>query len=113
VSAGVRGEFVGREHELRELRHGLDKALAGEGRLFLISGEPGIGKSRLVEQLARRAPVSAGSTSSSAAAGRPAARRRTGRGSRRFARTREIAIPSSSAASSAAARRTSCRSFPS
>jgi DNA-binding SARP family transcriptional activator len=47
--------FVGREREVRELLRGLDEALAGEGRLFLISGEPGIGKSRLVEQLARGA----------------------------------------------------------
>ncbi len=49
------GPFVGRERELRELLGGLDETLAGEGRLFLISGEPGIGKSRLVEQLTRSA----------------------------------------------------------
>lgn len=49
------GPFVGRERELDELLRGLDEALAGEGRLFLISGEPGIGKSRLVDQLTRRA----------------------------------------------------------
>jgi len=55
--AGAAGPapFVGREREQRELVRGLDDALAGEGRLFLISGEPGIGKSRLVEQLTRRA----------------------------------------------------------
>jgi DNA-binding SARP family transcriptional activator len=52
----VAGQFVGREPELSELLRGLDEALAGEGRLFLVGGEPGIGKSRLVEQLARRAP---------------------------------------------------------
>src|SRR5262249_4669217 len=51
----VGGPFVGRERELRELLGGLDDTLAGEGRLFLISGEPGIGKSRLVEQLTRNA----------------------------------------------------------
>jgi DNA-binding SARP family transcriptional activator len=49
------GSFVGRERELRELLDGLDAAIAGKGRLFLISGEPGIGKSRLVEQLTRHA----------------------------------------------------------
>jgi DNA-binding SARP family transcriptional activator len=49
------GPFVGRERELRELLGGLDQALAGKGRLFLISGEPGIGKSRLIEQLASHA----------------------------------------------------------
>jgi DNA-binding SARP family transcriptional activator len=47
--------FVGRDRELGELLRGLEDALAGEGRLFLISGEPGIGKSRLVEHLTRRA----------------------------------------------------------
>ncbi len=55
LGAGAPASFVGRERELRELRRGLDAALAGEGRLFLISGEPGIGKSRLVEELAARA----------------------------------------------------------
>jgi len=54
-AASEGGLFVGRERELRELLHGFDSATAGDGRLFLISGEPGIGKSRLVEQLARRA----------------------------------------------------------
>jgi DNA-binding SARP family transcriptional activator len=48
---GGPGPFVGRGRELRELVRGLEEALAGKGRLFLISGEPGIGKSRLVEQL--------------------------------------------------------------
>jgi DNA-binding SARP family transcriptional activator/tetratricopeptide (TPR) repeat protein len=47
--------FVGRQQELSVLLGGLDDVLAGEGRLFLISGEPGIGKSRLVDQLTRRA----------------------------------------------------------
>ncbi len=55
AGAGGPGPFVGRARELSELSRALDDALAGEGRLVLISGEPGIGKSRLVEQLARRA----------------------------------------------------------
>ncbi len=50
-----RGVFVGRGAELAELVAGLDDALAGHGRLFLIAGEPGIGKSRLAEELASRA----------------------------------------------------------
>ena len=46
-----RGTFVGRERELSELAGGLDDAFAGRGRLFLLAGEPGIGKSRLAEEL--------------------------------------------------------------
>jgi tetratricopeptide (TPR) repeat protein len=47
--------FVGRERELAALTAGLDDALAGWGALFLVSGEPGIGKSRLTDELAARA----------------------------------------------------------
>jgi predicted ATPase len=46
---------VGRERELAELAAGLDDAVAGRGRVFLLVGEPGIGKSRLAEELAGRA----------------------------------------------------------
>jgi DNA-binding SARP family transcriptional activator len=55
VGAAGPGPFVGRAGELQELLRGLDVSLGGEGRLYLISGDPGIGKSRLVEQLARGA----------------------------------------------------------
>jgi DNA-binding SARP family transcriptional activator len=54
-SDGSRGVFVGRDAELTELHAGLDAALAGRGGLFLISGEPGIGKSRLADELIRAA----------------------------------------------------------
>jgi DNA-binding SARP family transcriptional activator len=47
--------FVGREGELAALLVALDDALAGRGRLLVIGGEPGIGKSRLAEELARTA----------------------------------------------------------
>ena len=49
------GEFVGRENELTELVAGLDDAFAGRGRIFLLAGEPGIGKSRLAEALVAHA----------------------------------------------------------
>ena len=47
--------FVGRDRELSELLGGLRDAMSGQGRLFLLSGEPGIGKSRLADQLASQA----------------------------------------------------------
>ena len=53
----ARGAFVGREAELSELLGGLEEALLGQGRLFLLVGEPGIGKSRLADELTRRARV--------------------------------------------------------
>src|SRR4051812_28205282 len=44
--------FVGRARELEELRASLDDAAAGRGRLVLVTGEPGIGKTRLLQELA-------------------------------------------------------------
>jgi eukaryotic-like serine/threonine-protein kinase len=45
--------FVGRATELEELRAALDETRTGRGALFLLSGEPGIGKTRLMQELAR------------------------------------------------------------
>jgi predicted ATPase len=47
--------FVGRERELAELRAGLRDVTAGHSHLFLLSGEPGIGKTRLAAEFARLA----------------------------------------------------------
>lgn len=44
--------FVGRASELAELEGGLAQARARRGGLYLIAGEPGIGKSRLATELA-------------------------------------------------------------
>jgi class 3 adenylate cyclase len=49
------GAFLGRRAELAALVEGLDDAVAGRGRLFLLAGEPGIGKSSLAEALAGEA----------------------------------------------------------
>jgi eukaryotic-like serine/threonine-protein kinase len=45
------GVFVGREREIDELRAGLEESLSGRGRLFMLVGEPGIGKTRTAEEL--------------------------------------------------------------
>jgi tetratricopeptide (TPR) repeat protein len=47
--------FVGRGREMAELLTGLGDARAGRGRLFLLTGEAGIGKTRIAEELATRA----------------------------------------------------------
>ncbi len=47
--------LVGRDGELGELLAGLDDAACGAGRLFLLAGDPGIGKSRLAYEAAARA----------------------------------------------------------
>ena len=41
--------FVGRESELRHLHQWLEKALTGERQIVFVTGEPGIGKTTLVE----------------------------------------------------------------
>ncbi len=53
--------FVGRDRELEAMVRALDDARAGRGRLVLLAGEPGIGKTRLAVELAVRA-AEAGAT---------------------------------------------------
>ncbi|HZI15014.1 MAG TPA: AAA family ATPase, partial [Myxococcus sp.] len=43
--------FVGREAELARLEQALERALAGRGGAWLVGGESGVGKSRLVEEV--------------------------------------------------------------
>jgi len=45
------GVFVGRESELERLRAGVDQALAGNLRILMLVGEPGIGKTRTAQEL--------------------------------------------------------------
>jgi class 3 adenylate cyclase len=55
VPFAERTPFVGREAERSELRLLMDRAAAGEGGLVMIGGEPGVGKTRLSEELAAEA----------------------------------------------------------
>ena len=51
-SGGLGRLFVGRQREMTRLKAALDDALAGQGRMVMIAGEPGIGKTRTAQQLA-------------------------------------------------------------
>jgi hypothetical protein len=51
----ARTALIGRDSERNELLRLLDQALAGRGALVLIGGEPGIGKTRLTEEVLEQA----------------------------------------------------------
>ena len=44
--------FIGRRREMAELTAALDDAVSGQGRLVMLAGEPGIGKTRITQELA-------------------------------------------------------------
>jgi class 3 adenylate cyclase/tetratricopeptide (TPR) repeat protein len=52
---GKRTPFVGRESERADLRRYLDAARGGHGALVMIGGEPGVGKTRITEELVAEA----------------------------------------------------------
>lgn len=56
----VRGRMVGRKKEFEDARAAWKKAAAGDGQLLLISGEPGIGKTRLTREISTHADVTGG-----------------------------------------------------
>ncbi|MGC9333468.1 MAG: protein kinase domain-containing protein, partial [Anaerolineae bacterium] len=55
-----RGRMVGRERELQQAGDLWTSVLSGRGQTLLISGEPGIGKTRLVQELTALVQVSGG-----------------------------------------------------
>ena len=65
-TSGMEVPIIGRGHELARARAALVAASDGAGRLVLVSGQPGIGKTRLAAAIADMAgeygvPVAAGS----------------------------------------------------
>ncbi|MFV2044368.1 MAG: protein kinase [Anaerolineales bacterium] len=56
----VRGRIVGRKEEYEEARSLWREAVAGAGQTLLISGEPGIGKTRLMREVVTQTEVSGG-----------------------------------------------------
>ena len=53
-----RGRMAGRENELQQARSLWGRAMAGKGQTLLLSGEAGIGKTRLVRELIAQAELS-------------------------------------------------------
>lgn len=58
----VRGQIVGRERELAYAINQWHKAQSGESTVLLVSGEPGIGKTRLVREIVAHARVAGAQT---------------------------------------------------
>ncbi|MFL5867194.1 MAG: AAA family ATPase [Thermoleophilaceae bacterium] len=53
-SQPARTRLVGRERELEDARRALDELLSGAGGVLLVTGEAGLGKTRLLAELRRR-----------------------------------------------------------
>ncbi len=51
IAPAERTPFVGREAERAELRRLLEAAMGGAGALVMVGGEPGVGKTRLAEEV--------------------------------------------------------------
>ena len=56
----TRGRLVGRKQERAQARSLWHRAMAGQGQTLLVTGEPGVGKTRLVRELAAEAQVGGG-----------------------------------------------------
>ncbi|MGD8855218.1 MAG: ABC transporter substrate-binding protein [Chloroflexota bacterium] len=62
ISRLVRGRMIGREQEFTQAARLWQEAAGGRGGVLLISGEPGIGKTRMVRELSTFAEISGGRT---------------------------------------------------
>jgi DNA-binding CsgD family transcriptional regulator/tetratricopeptide (TPR) repeat protein len=61
LEPSANARFVGRGEELRRLESGLEEAAAGRPEVFVMGGEAGVGKTRLIEEFVARA-AAAGAT---------------------------------------------------
>jgi DNA-binding CsgD family transcriptional regulator len=50
--ADVTDPFIGRHREMAMLRSSLEQAISGRGQIAMLAGEPGIGKTRVAQELA-------------------------------------------------------------
>ena len=55
LSGRTGNQFVGRDQEMAQLGAVLHDAVSGQGRVVMLAGEPGIGKTRTALELANRA----------------------------------------------------------
>ncbi|MCH8242024.1 MAG: DUF2791 family P-loop domain-containing protein, partial [Planctomycetes bacterium] len=55
IGTGLSADFVGRQREMGALVAALDDVLSEKGRLVMLVGEPGIGKTRTAEEFAAHA----------------------------------------------------------
>ena len=44
--------FIGRRQQMAELTAALDDSMSGQGRIVMLAGEPGVGKTRTAQELA-------------------------------------------------------------
>ncbi len=56
-AGSLRTGFVGRDAEVRLVWRGIRNSSSGKGCAFLVSGEPGIGKSRFIQELGNKARI--------------------------------------------------------
>ena len=52
LGAVPEGRLIGREAEMSEIRTGIEAVMKGSGRLLMVAGEPGVGKTRLSQEAA-------------------------------------------------------------
>ena len=57
ASSKLSGDFIGRRREIDELVSALRDAFSGRGRLVMLVGEPGIGKTRTAQEIASLAEL--------------------------------------------------------